>query len=56
MPSSVTIGYDIITAAQKKGIELIIRGHQDHPMNTKLLPLYDPTKPPYSPKDGCSIC
>lgn len=52
--SSVIIGYDIIEEAQSKGIELIIRGHQDHPINTKLLPLYDPTKP-YT-KQQCSIC
>jgi len=47
--SSVVTGYDIIREAQVRGIELIIRGHQDHPMNTKLLPLYDPTKLAWTP-------
>jgi hypothetical protein len=54
--SSIVIGYDIITTAQNKDIELIIRGHQDHPSNTKLLPLFDPTRPAYTPTPACTIC
>lgn len=33
------IGYDTLSEARKKGIELIIRGHLDFPSNTKLLPI-----------------
>ena len=33
------IGYDTLAEAQKRGIELIIRGHLDFPSNTKLLPI-----------------
>jgi len=53
--SSLVIGYDLINKAKELGIELIIRGHQDYPINTKLLPLLGESKTKFT-QSVCSIC